>query len=315
MRRRRGRGDPRRRRRGRGPRHRRRVRHHGRVGAGHPGERRRSLRGHGRDQSPLGRDHGQDHVQARRDLPRPDDRAGRGSEPAEDAERDRPHDPAGRPHDHLPALGRHPSALRHLLGGRAVDHRPRRTARLPDPDDDRRAAVGHRHRGDGSAGPAQRPGHERSGRRGSRRREHPAAGQDRDDHVRIPPSRGVRAGARGGRAPSGRGGDAVEPGRRDPGRALDRGLRGRALPPRRARGPRGGARALHGPDPDERDGLRGRPLGPQGSRRLGADAGVGRGRSSPDRAGTDRRWHLARRRHAARRLRSPGDGPHPASSG
>ena len=113
----------------------------------------------------------------------------------------------------------------------------------------------------------------------------------------------------------GRGGDAVEPGRRDPGRALDRGLRGRALRPRRARGPGGGARALHGPDPDERDGLRGRPLGPQGSRGLGADAGAGGGGSRPDRAGPDRRWHLARRRHAARRLRSPGDGPRPASSG
>ena len=51
-----------------------------------------------------------DHVQAGRDLPRPHDRPRRGSEPAEDAERDRPHDPAGRPHDHLPARRSSPSS-------------------------------------------------------------------------------------------------------------------------------------------------------------------------------------------------------------
>ncbi len=57
----------------------------------------------------------QDHHQAGRELHRPDDRPGRRGRPAEDAQRDRPQHPAGRPHHHLPAGGRHPAALRHLL--------------------------------------------------------------------------------------------------------------------------------------------------------------------------------------------------------
>ena len=53
---------------------------------------------------------------------------------------------------------------------RAVDHRARRAAGLPHPDDDRRPAVGHRHRRHGPAGAAQRAGHVRAGGRGGRRR-------------------------------------------------------------------------------------------------------------------------------------------------
>ncbi len=48
--------------------------------------------------------------------------------------------------------------------------RPRRPARVPDPDHDRWAAVGHRHRGHGPGRPVQRPGNERPGGRGLRRR-------------------------------------------------------------------------------------------------------------------------------------------------
>ncbi len=69
-----GRGDPRRRRRRRGHRHRRRVGHHGRVGTGHPREWRRPLGGHWRHAGAVRRDRRADHLQAGRDVPRPDDR-------------------------------------------------------------------------------------------------------------------------------------------------------------------------------------------------------------------------------------------------
>ena len=59
-------------------------------------------------------DQGRDHRQPRRDVPGPDDRAGRGRQAPADAERDRPLDPAGRPDDHLPAGGRHAPAVRDL---------------------------------------------------------------------------------------------------------------------------------------------------------------------------------------------------------
>ena len=96
-------------------------------------------------------------------LPRPHDRPGRGRRAPEDPERDRPQHPAGRAHAHLPAGHRHPAALRHLLRRRAADRRARRPARLPDPHDDRRAAVGHRHRRHGPPRAAQRAGHVAAG--------------------------------------------------------------------------------------------------------------------------------------------------------
>ena len=65
-------------------------------------------------------------------------------------------------------------------------------ARLPDPDHDRRPALRDRHRRHGPARPAQRAGDVGPRRRGRRRRQHPAAGQDRHDHARQP---------RGGRVP------------------------------------------------------------------------------------------------------------------
>ena len=65
---------------------------------------------------------------------------------------------------------------------RRLRHRDGRAAGVPDPDDHRRTAVGHRHRGHGPAGAAQRAGDVGPRSRGGGRREHPAAGQDRDDH-------------------------------------------------------------------------------------------------------------------------------------
>ena len=94
---RRGRRDhPRRRRRGRGRGLGRRVGHHRRVGPGHPRVRRRPVRGHRRHQGAVRPDRREDHLQAGRDLHRPDDRPGRGRQAAEDAERDRAEHPARR---------------------------------------------------------------------------------------------------------------------------------------------------------------------------------------------------------------------------
>ena len=55
-------------------------------------------------------------------------------------------------------------------GSRVQRRRADRAVRLPDPDDDRRAAVGDRDRRDGPAGAAQRARDERPRRRGGRRR-------------------------------------------------------------------------------------------------------------------------------------------------
>ena len=153
----------------------------------------------------------QDHPEAGGELHRPDDRPGRGRQPAEDAERDRAEHPARRAHDHLPA-GRGRPCSRWRSSPRRYqaaapdtrrDHRRRRhrhragvAAGLPDPDHDRRAAVGDRHRRHGPAGAAQRAGDERPGGRGGRRRQHPAAGQDRHHHPGQPAGRRVPPGRR-----------------------------------------------------------------------------------------------------------------------
>ena len=107
-------------------------------------------------------DHRAHHRQSGRDVPRPHDRDGRGREAAEDAERDRADDPARRADDRLPARDRHAAAVlalqrRRRQGGHAgLDHRARRAARLPDPDDDRRPALRDRHRRHGPHDPGQR---------------------------------------------------------------------------------------------------------------------------------------------------------------
>ena len=67
-----------------------------------------------------------DHAEARRELHRPDDRARRGGEPAEDAERDRAEHPAGLADDHLPARHGHLAAARHLLEGEPTRESPTR---------------------------------------------------------------------------------------------------------------------------------------------------------------------------------------------
>ncbi len=71
-----------------------------------------------------------------------------------------------------------------------------RAAGLPDPDHDRRAALGDRHRRHGPAGAAQRAGDVRPRGRGRRRREHAAARQDRHHHARQPAGRRVPPGRR-----------------------------------------------------------------------------------------------------------------------
>ena len=73
----------------------------------------------------------------------------------------------------------------------------RRAAGLPDPDHDRRAALGDRHRRHGPAGPPQRAGHVRPCRRGGRRHRRTAPRQDRHHHPRQPARH--RAAARGRR--------------------------------------------------------------------------------------------------------------------
>ena len=69
-------------------------------------------------------------------------------------------------------------------------------ARLPDPDDDRRAALGDRHRRHGPPRPAQRAGDVGTRRRSGRGRAHAAARQDRHDHAGQPPGDRVHPAAR-----------------------------------------------------------------------------------------------------------------------
>ena len=237
-------------------------------------------------------------AQAGRDVPRPHDRARRGRRPAEDAERDRPDDPARRPDDHLPAGGRDAAAVRHLLRRRADDHRARRPARVPHPDDDRRAALGDRHRRHGPPGAAQRAGDVAAAP------SRPPATcttllLDKTGTITfgirqaaefIPVHRRRRDGAR-------RGGAAVVAGRRDARGPLDR-------RPRRSsdfglatdRRPGRGAGAVHRPDPHVRHGLDDGRQRAQGRRRLGAPLRRGRGRRVPARAAADRRAGVAGRR-------------------
>ena len=120
-------------------------------------------------------------------LPRPHDRAGRRRRAAEDAQRDRAQHPAGRPDDHLRLRRRDDPELRHLCRRRDVRGDPGGAVRRADPDHDRRAAVGHRHRRHGPAGALQRAGDVGPRGGGGGRRRHAAAGQDRHHHARQPP--------------------------------------------------------------------------------------------------------------------------------
>ena len=125
---------------------------------------------------------------------------------------------------------------------------------LPHPDDDRRAAVGHRDRGHGPPRAAQRPRHVGSGRRGRRRRVDPAARQDRDHHVRQPSGGRAHPGPR--RHPTELAEAALLTSLADEtpeGRSIVALAESRlaAVPPTSKRR-RAHARAVHGPDPDER---------------------------------------------------------------
>ena len=97
-----------------------------------------------------------------------------------------------------------------------------RAARLPHPDDDRRPAVGDRHRRHGPADPLQRDRHLRPRGRGGGRRRHAAARQDRHHHLRQPHGRRIHPRCRRVGARPGRSGAARQPRRRDAGRPLDR---------------------------------------------------------------------------------------------
>ena len=188
-------------------------------------------------------------------------------------------------------------------------------AGLPDPDDDRRPAVGDRHRRHGPAGAAQRAGDVGARGRSGRRRAHAAARQDRHDHARQPPGDRVRSVA--GRQRSGswptrrswrRSPDETPEGRSIVVLAKEKyGLRGRELAPQQAH-----VRPVHRADADVRrrsacarrrrdrgEGARG---GAIASKVASSRREVGGGTVPPELAG-DRRAHRPRRRHAARRRR------------
>ena len=93
---------------------------HRRVGAGHSRGGRRSVGGDRRHARAVGLDQGARDGQPRRDVSRSHDRAGRRRGAAEDAERDRPQHPAGRPDDRVPDRGRDAAAARDLFGRAAV---------------------------------------------------------------------------------------------------------------------------------------------------------------------------------------------------
>src|SRR5260370_39799687 len=113
-------------------------------------------RRHRRHQGAVRPDRREDHLEAGRDVHRPNDRLGRGRVAAEDAERDRAEHPAGRAHHHLPARRGVAAADSVLLGRAAESGHPRRAARRADPHHDRRAAFRDRHRRHGPAPAAQR---------------------------------------------------------------------------------------------------------------------------------------------------------------
>ena len=174
---------------------------------------------------------------------------------------------------------------------------------MPHPHDHRRAAVGDRDRGHGPHDPAQRDRDERPRRGSGGRREHAAARQDRHDHARQPPGRGVRAHARrDGRAP-GRPVAARLVAGRDAGRAQHRGAGEGEVRPARARPLRAdGARALLGGHADERHQCW-EAAAAQGRKRGRGALGARAGRDRPARAHAGGRAHRAAGWHTARRGR------------
>ena len=119
--------------------------------------------------------------------------------------------------------------------------------------------------------------------RGGRRRQHPAAGQDRNDHARESAGVGIHSGDRGDPRRSGRRRAAVQPRRRNPRGPLHRRLRQRGLRAARADTRRAdpcqlGAIQCHDPDVG---GRRRRTAAAQGRGQLGIRVGPRSRRNRP----------------------------------
>ncbi len=148
----------------------------GEICAGNPRGGRRSFGSDRRHARAERRDRRAHHGEPRRDVSRPHDRAGGRRGAAEDAERDCAEYSARWADDHLSACGGYAAAVRHLLRRAADGVCADLAAGVPDPDDDRRAALGHRNRGHGSPGAAQRACRQRPCGRSGGRCEYAAAG-------------------------------------------------------------------------------------------------------------------------------------------
>ncbi len=216
--------------------------------------RRRPFGGDRRHASAVGLDQGPHHRSAGLDLHRPHDQAGRGRRAAEDAERDRAQHPARGPHHHLRVCDRDHPELRVLCRWFDLGRRAGGFVRDADPDHDRRAAVGDRHRRHGPAGAFQRAGDVRPRGGSGRRRRYAAARQDRHDHARQPAGDGFSPGAWRNRAGLGGRRAACLARRRNPGGPLDRRAgEGEIRHPRPRHGrARRHLHSLHGADPHER---------------------------------------------------------------
>ena len=181
--------------------------------------------------------------------------------------------------------------------------RARRAAGVPDPDDDRRPALGDRHRGHGPAGAPQRARDERSRGRGGGRRATPCCSTRPARSPTAParpPSSDPRRTRTSASSPTPRCSRAWPTRRRKGGRSSCSPQERYGLAPRELAGAH--ARRLHRADPDERGRLR-RPQHPQGRGRLGAPLGRGERRHRPGRAhGQGRRRSPA---SAGRRSSSP----------
>ncbi len=200
-----------------------------------------------------------------------------------------------------------------LLRRRAVDDRARRAARLPDPDDDRRAPLRDRHRRHGPARAAQRARDVAAApsRRPATARRCCSTRPARSRSATARPTEFLPAPGRH-RARARRRGAALEPRRRDARGPLDRRAREGALRPARARAPRRDARPVHRADRDER-----RRHRTAAAIRKGAADAVRRwveeqGGAVPAELGASRRRRSPRR--AARRSSSPRTAARSASS-
>ena len=206
-----------------------RIGDHRRVGTRHPRSGRRLLRRHRRHPRAVRLAGRARDRQSGRDLRRPHDRHGGKRQAPEDAQRDRADHPAGGADHRFSGRHRHPAALldvqRQCSEGRYthLHHGAHRFAGLPDPDHDRRPAVGHRRRRHEPHDAGQCHRHLRPcGRSGGRCR-CAAAGQDRHDHAGQPPGDQLPACRRREGSGAGRCRPTCLARRRDAGRSQHRG--------------------------------------------------------------------------------------------